>query len=268
MENLIDLCENTVKEKFFYIPQFLNDCSVEIYEGFKITKSPYISSMFNIAWLNNINPVHLESSLNKLINHFKPNPFALWIGPNSTPKQINEILQNLGFVKEASETGMTYAFNQINNSFNSANIKELYDEILNSNIIKEINDENSMKFFISVLENYDPEARKYYLKIANELGFKDNKPYRFFYHEADGCSTCIASLFFKDEICGIFDVLTHDNYRNQGHASKMMKYLLNFAKEHGAKYMGLTASSPEAVSIYKKLGFIEMGEYDCYEYKR
>ncbi|WP_186645407.1 GNAT family N-acetyltransferase [Fluviispira vulneris] len=268
MENLIHQCENIVKEKFFYIPYLLKDCDVETFEGFKITKSPFMSSMFNIAWLNNVNPIYLESSLNKLINYFNSNPFALWIGPNSSPKQINEILQKLGFVKEAIEIGMTYSLNLLNSAYDSANFKEINNEKFDSNIIKEVNDEISMQHFINVLEKYDPEARIYYLKIANELGFKDNKPYRFFYLEVEGASACIASLFFKEDVCGVFDVLTHDNYRKQGHASKMMKYLLHYAKEHGAKYMGLTASSPEAVNIYKKLGFIEMGEYDCYEYKR
>jgi GNAT superfamily N-acetyltransferase len=258
MQSFICECENIVKDKFFYIPKLLSTCKVEIFNEFQVTKSLYTSSMFNICWMNQVNPIYLESSLNKIINYFFPNPFALWMGPSSSPKQVEEILHKKGFVREANEIGMTLELGKFEDDNKLSDFTE----------IKEVFDENGMLNFIEVLENYDSFVREYYIKVARDLGFLKENPYRFFYLDIDGKTACIASLFFKNGVCGIFDMLTHDDFRKQGNASKMMKYLLLYAKNQGAVQIGLTASSFEAVSIYKKLGFIEMGNYECYEYKR
>ncbi|KAB8038863.1 GNAT family N-acetyltransferase [Silvanigrella paludirubra] len=129
--------------------------------------------------------------------------------------------------------------------------------------VNKVTDRYDVINFIEVLENYDPIIRDYYLNLANHLGFSDLKPYHLFYIKAGNRSVCIASLFFHNEMCGIFDVLTHDEFRKQGYASIMMHFLLNYAKN-----ISLTASSKEAVSIYKNLGFQELGNYHCYEYKK
>jgi predicted acetyltransferase len=46
-----------------------------------------------------------------------------------------------------------------------------------------------------------------------------------------------------------------------------MKYVLSYAKKQGSSYMCLTASSPEAVKLYRKMGFDNFGDYECYEFK-
>lgn len=91
MKNLIESCEKTIQAKFFYIPSFLENCKVDEFEGFRVTKSPYLTSMFNISWLNKVNPIYFESSLKNLINYFSPNPFALWLGPSSLPVDVEDI---------------------------------------------------------------------------------------------------------------------------------------------------------------------------------
>ncbi len=241
MKNLIDKCEETIRAKFFCIPNLLENCKVEEFDGFQVTKSPYLTSMFNISWLNKVNPIYLESSLKKLINYFSPNPFSLWLGPNSFPLDCNDILTTLGFTQEANETGMII-------DLNYSNIRECFGDV------NKVTDISEVIYFIEVLESYDSFVREYYLNLANHLGFSDLKPYHLFYIKAGNKTACIASLFFHQEICGIFDVLTHDDFRKQGYASNIMRYLLYYAKNHGAKYISLTASSKEAVSCYVEVG--------------
>ena len=163
---------------------------------------------------------------------------------------MDDILRAFGFIKEANEVGMVFDLNYSN-----------CDGFLGD--VNKVTDRYDVINFIEVLENYDPIIRDYYLNLANHLGFSDLKPYHLFYIKAGNRSVCIASLFFHNEMCGIFDVLTHDEFRKQGYASIMMHFLLNYAKN-----ISLTASSKEAVSIYKNLGFQELGNYNCYEYKK
>ena len=257
MKNIIINCENIIKDKFFYIPKLLPNCKVEKIEGFTVTKSPYLSSMFNISWVEDIDSLQNEESICKIISYFSPNPFALWKGGNQLSLEFDEILQKQGFLKEANEVSMVLELGKV---------EEKKKESELSRII-EVKNENGMSNFIDVLENYDLNVRDYYSIVSRDLGFSKDNPYRFFYLGNGDKSVCIASLFFRNGMCGIFDVLTHDDFRKQGYASLMMHYLISYAKKHGAKYMALTASSPEAVRIYKKLGFIEMGYYGCFEYK-
>lgn len=145
---------------------------------------------------------------------------------------------------------------------NYSNYEECFGDV------NKVTDRDNVINFIEVLESYDPFVRDYYLKLSSNLGFSDKKPYQLFYIKAGNKMAYIASLFFYQEMCGIFDVLTHDDFRKQGSESKMMRFLLNYAKNRGAKQISLTASSGEAVSIYKNLGFQELGNYHCYEYKK
>ena len=46
----------------------------------------------------------------------------------------------------------------------------------------------------------------------------------------------------------------------------MMQYLLNLAKKNGKKYATLSASSDSGHRIYEKLGFKNIGEFECFEY--
>ncbi len=256
MQDHINSCEKTIIEKFSYTPKMLSNCEFIELPEFILLKSLYNTSMFNIAWLKSSEKINYKEKLKRIIDKFYPNPFALWIGPNSLSR-ISEIqLNEIGFIKEANEIGMHLELRK-----NQEDIYEL--DLVN---IFEVKNKEGMMQFISVLEAYDPFVREYYLKVLQELGIGEHRPYRYFWLSVNGKAACIASLFFNDNYCGIFDVVTHENYRKQGNANRLMKYLLAYSKKQGATFMCLTASSPEAVSLYKKIGFINLGNYECYEF--
>ena len=258
MQNHINSCENTVIKKFSYTPKMLSNCEFIELPDFILLKSPYKTSMFNISWLKSADEKNSKEKLKSVIDKFFPNPFALWIGPNSHPRISEFQLNEMGFIKEANEIGMYLELKKYQ--------EDIYDlDLVN---IFEVKDKEGMMQFIDVLEAYDPFVREYYLKVLQELGVGEHKPYRYFWLSVNGKAACIASLFFNDNYCGVFDVITHENYRKQGYANRLMKYLLAYSKKQGATFMCLTASSPEAVSLYKKMGFLNLGNYECYEYKQ
>lgn len=257
MQHLINACESTVKGKFSYIPKQLSNCSAADEREFMLIKSPYNTSMFNIAWLNSVSEENYKNEFSKLIKEFFPFPFALWIGPNSKSTLSESQLNEIGFIKEANELGM------------SLDLSTYHDDIqtIDTHDIFEVKDSVGMENFIHVLEAYDPFVREYYMNVINELGAHKDNPFRFFWLSVNGKAACISSLFFNGDHCGIFDVLTHEEHRKRGYAFRLMKYLLSYAKKHGSSYMCLTASSPEAVNLYTKIGFKNFGNYACYEFK-
>nr|BFD31550.1 hypothetical protein GTC16762_11680 [Pigmentibacter ruber] len=255
MNKLNAKMENVIKNKIFFIPSKLKDCYTFDCEQYFICKSPFNTSMFNIAWLKEIKLENVEQELAKIINIFKPLPFALWTGPNSIPHISGRIIYKLGFQKEANEVGMYFDLN---------NFKKIGD-YSNSLSIIEVKNKNDMQKFISILEEYDPFVREYYLNITNELDI-NLQPFRYFCLMINDEPACIASVFFYDNFCGIFDVLTKIKFQKNGYAFSLMQHILTFAKNFGSSHVCLTASSLAAVSLYTKLGFKNLGNYECYEF--
>ncbi|WGL60497.1 GNAT family N-acetyltransferase [Pigmentibacter sp. JX0631] len=257
MEALISKSENTIKNKLLFIPSKLSKCSTYENDQYFICKSPFKTSMFNIVWIKGIMQESIENELSKIVNIFNPLPFALWIGPNTFPTIPEKIFNNLGFVKEANEIGMHFDLKFL----------KVSDISYNSLSIIEVKNEQDMLKFISVLEVYDPLVRDYYLNVLNEIN-SNSQPFRFFCLILEEKPVCIASLFFYKNYCGIFDVLTGESFQKKGYAFKLMIFLMNYAKNYGSSHIFLTASSHAALSLYTKLGFARLGNYECYEYKR
>lgn len=263
MKQLLQLCEELMIQKFFFIPKFLNNNNYDELEDFILTKSPYHSSIFNICWVKKVNPIYFENSVRRIIDYFSPKPFAIWFGPSISPNEEEQILNSLGFIKNTFKLGMVCDLNEFQ-------FKQ--DHFGKSEVI-EIRSEEELEYFLEVIEEAEPCARGFFKKVSNDLGFANHKPYHFFYLSLLGKPICIASLYFQNEICGLFDLYTHPDYRKKGYALNMLNSLLNYAKENGAKFLSFTASAPlefdmnKLIQIYKNFGFKEQGEYSCYEYE-
>ena len=259
---LAQLCEEIIIKKFFFIPKFLDNNSFDESDDFILTKSPYHSPIFNICWVKKVNSIYFENSMRRAIEYFSPKPFALWFGPRASPSEIEQSLNSLGFMKNTYKMSMVYDLIKFNSNQKS------YEK----NEIIEIKCEKGLEYFLEVIEDTEPCARGYFKKVARDLGFSGNKPYRFFYLSLSGKPICVASLYFNNETCGLFDIFTHPEYRRMGYALKILDSLLGYAKENGAKHLCLATSVPvdsdisKVTKIYNKLGFTENGEYSCYEY--
>lgn len=262
MKKLEQFCEEVFVKRFFFIPKFLDNNSFDESEDFILTKSPYHSTIFNICWVKKVNPIYFENSIRRVIDYFLPKPFALWFGPSVSADEMEHTLNSLGFVKNANKVGMVCNLMKLNSN------AKYYEK----NEIIEIKCEKGLEQFLEVIEDSEPCSRGYFKKISRDLGFSSNKPYRYFYLSLSGKPICIASLYFHNEICGLFDIFTHPEYRKMGYALKILDSLLGYAKENGARHLCLTASASinsdinKIIQIYKKFGFMEQGKYSCYEY--
>ncbi|WP_088090854.1 GNAT family N-acetyltransferase [Bacillus sp. OV166] len=65
---------------------------------------------------------------------------------------------------------------------------------------------------------------------------------------------------------GLFDIVTHEKYRNKGYGAKLIRYLIyliQWGKENGAKnaYLQVELNNIPALNLYYKLGFKEQYRY-------
>jgi len=249
---LLAIENNTIKH-FTYLPQLLG-CNVKKNLQTTVINCALNSSMFNIICNTNfVDKENLELSITELIDAFKGQPFAWWLGPSSKPKHLGNTLKSKGFVMETAEYAMKYMLA----NFNENNIAPSVMKIV------EVNNVDALKDFILVLQPYDKNGATFFKKIMDFNIIKDEKLFVGYEHDEP---VSIGMLCFSDKIAGIFSVLTAENQRKKGFGTAMMNHLLRYAKDNKYLQAVLLASSSEGFSIYEKLGFRVMGKFECYEY--
>jgi ribosomal protein S18 acetylase RimI-like enzyme len=246
---LIEKIEQTALGHFKYLPE---RC------GFPVTQTPQMtvincglgSSMFNIVFgavYSNVEQIQ------KTIEEFDGQPFAWWIPPSKHSDHLSEQLQNRGFTIEVAEHAMICDLSVFE-------AQQLSDKV---NIV-EVTKPSQLNDFIQVLEPYDHTARLFYEQLKMPMpeskeklfvGYKEDKP------------VTIGILFHHNDTAGIFSILTDECMRGQGIGTQVMRHLMSVAKELGASYASLSASSDSGFRIYERLGFKTLGQFDCFEWK-
>ncbi|GJM12115.1 MAG: hypothetical protein DHS20C12_05180 [Pseudohongiella sp.] len=96
------------------------------------------------------------------------------------------------------------------------------------------------------------------LAVHRELLQKSVLPQRcLLSRSGDGCLISSGMAVFAKQTIGIFGIATAPDYRNQGHALKIVQSLLKWGMANAAKYAYLQVeeSNHAAISLYEKLGF-------------
>ena len=85
-----------------------------------------------------------------------------------------------------------------------------------------------------------------------------------FYTENSDHQPCSAAMCVQDnDLAGLFEVVTHPDYRKQGKGLEIVKASLRWAKNQGAKraWLQVVAANIPAVNLYHSLGFGEVYRY-------
>lgn len=243
--------EKTQLAHFQFLPKSL---ALETHEenGLYIIKSGLNSSMFNIVYGSpGFSPEIYQKKIDEIKYYFKNLPFAWWVPPSLRNPELTEYLIKAGLVSETIEHAMSCDLSDVNlaNAKTALTVKPVFDKIL-------------LEDFIKLLEPYDHCARIFYEKLDQNhlclseslfVGYSENKP------------VTIATLFKGSLAYGIFNLLTSEKEQGKGYGTTMMQYLLQTAKNNGAPYVTLSASSRGGYKIYERLGFQKIGEFECFE---
>ncbi|WP_274364120.1 GNAT family N-acetyltransferase [Paenibacillus thermotolerans] len=73
---------------------------------------------------------------------------------------------------------------------------------------------------------------------------------------------CGFAVIERDYI-GLYDIITDQSFRNQGFGEQMIRHLLQWGKDNGARssYLAVVANNLPAIRLYEKLGYSEIYQY-------
>jgi len=88
-------------------------------------------------------------------------------------------------------------------------------------------------------------------------------------------AACFASICYDNQVIacglgvcqgqfiGLFDIVTHPNFRGRGYSVQLVSSILAWGQEHGAQtaYLQVMLNNPPALRLYSKLGFNEIYQY-------
>ena len=249
--------ENNAFGHFKYLPKKLQLKVIQD-QHLTIINSGLGSSMFNIVCATNLpSTIDLDKKINQVIAEFNGQNFAWWLGPTSSSIILGNKLLQHGFVIESTEQAMIYDLADFNISdqvvFSSANL-----------IINQVTSLKQLEDFITILEKYDNSVRSFYQKLPESLLCKQEQ---LFVGYEDDIPVIIAVLYNENDMAGIFSLLTSEDKRRLGYGTQMMNSLVARAKKDGINYVCLSSSNDSANKMYERLGFKDIGRFECFEWK-
>jgi GNAT superfamily N-acetyltransferase len=268
---MIKIIEENLFAKFAYLPNLLGDSQIIQQPLVTLINSRLPSSMFNIVCnarfyeeakrkqdigTHRYGEAYIHQEVQNAIAFFKTEnlPFTWWIGPSSTPDDLDQYLMEEGLILESEEQAMVL---QVDSLITQKPPLNLTIDCVYPLPSKRLCD------FAKILGAYDETAITFYDKIAG-IPCDPSAPCTLFVGYVNQQPVAIGSLFFTQTLAGIFDLLTLENYRGHGYGTAMMQSMILFARNRGYHHIGLSASSFEGVRIYERLGFKTCGQFMCY----
>ena len=245
------LIEKNHLEHFIYLPKKLNFEVCKKYD-IDIINCGFGTSMFNIAY-GLTDHVQFDVLIDNMKKIFKYQPFAWWVPQSQCNEKFTDtLLSDKSFSMETTEYSM------ICDLSNSPSLQRS-----TSLTIEMVTNQSLLNDFISVLEPYDLNVPGFYKRMTDEAFSSSEKLYVGF--EA-GRPVTIGILYTNGDRAGVFSLITSEASRGNGYGTDMMIYLLNFAKTNQFRFVTLSASSDAGYRIYERLGFVQIGQFECYEY--
>jgi len=243
--------ESNLFSKFTFLPKLLG-YNILAQKSVTVINCNLKTSMFNIACNTGFVETEVDKNIQYVLNQYQGSPFAWWVGPSSSPNNLQNKLLEYGLKKETDEYAMF------------CNISDLQEFELDQNIsVKQVQNHQELLDFIKIISLYDDHVGEF---LDNELVISDQaqKKNPIFVSYIDNKPVCIGALHFNNGIAGIYDIITSKSYRGKGLGTNMMKFLMNYAYQKNIKDLCLSASSDSGFRIYEKLGFKVIGLFGCY----
>ncbi|MBS4218787.1 GNAT family N-acetyltransferase [Bacillus sp. FJAT-49711] len=202
---------------------------------------------------NSINPIYSSTlDLNRKIkeceniyarNDLRP---TFKITPFVNPANLDGILQEQGYFL------IDYT------SVQTVDLNEIKEPILNSVKLDENIDLNWIEDFCR-LNHIEEKNKNTMIQMLSNISTR--KCIISLYHE-DQVVACGLGVIEREYI-GLYDIVTHMNYRNHGYGEQLILNLLKWGKENGAKYsyLAVLLNNKPALRLYSKIGFSEIYQY-------
>ena len=202
---------------------------------------------------NSINPIYESTiSIENKIRHCEDVylnsnlPVIYKLTSTVFPPNLDMLLDKEGYLKDA-ET--------------SVQVKTIKGEIFKSNKSIKISEQFKADWLLRFIEfnSYDINKKDGFESILKHIIQKkcfldvvaDNKYI--------GCGLGV----LEDKFIGLFDIVVKPEFRKQGYGKLIVESLLDWGKTNGAEtaYLQVMLNSPNAINLYKKIGFNEVYKY-------
>ncbi|MDO7487929.1 GNAT family N-acetyltransferase [Peribacillus frigoritolerans] len=203
---------------------------------------------------NSITPIYTsnENVKKKIMNCeqlcFARNDKAVYkMTPQAMPINLDRVLEESGYALEGTTSVqvLNLAETESPNETNVIKHDHLHDEWFQEFcLLSNLNDDDQT-ILKKMLRNIIPKTC--FMSLTDE----------------GGTVTASGLGVLEDEYIGLYNIITHENFRNQGNGAILISNLLHWGKENGAKnaYLQVIETNEPALSLYGKLGFEEKYKY-------
>lgn len=88
-----------------------------------------------------------------------------------------------------------------------------------------------------ILESFNSNATKFYGIIKNNV------------------LICVASILITIDDINLLDIATKEEYKRQGYATKLLKYIISLKKENQSVSLEVKSKNLPAIDLYESVGF-------------
>jgi GNAT superfamily N-acetyltransferase len=113
-------------------------------------------------------------------------------------------------------------------------------------------------------DSAEGQAVATYHQWIGDYGVHHFPAMRYYLGEYAGELVATGTLFVGSDTVGIYDIVTHPDYRHRGIGSAMFAHLLREAQAWPDRPAVLQAS-PDGIGIYRRAGFTPVGEVHVFE---
>ncbi|WP_246257349.1 GNAT family N-acetyltransferase [Bartonella gabonensis] len=234
---------------------------IDFSNGISSLNSTFASDTFNIISAKNLQETIPVDQAKFIIDSFNAQklPLAWWVGPHSSRFKVYEVLLSVGLEHVETEVGMAALAQDIDSHITSQpdnfKIKEVES-------LQDFRDYGNV--MASVFEPFDKEAVIFYKTIGH--CYKKDPNVDLFVGYINNNPVAICFCIKADEIGGVYDIATNPDFQKKEIGTFMTKIAIEHLKRKKCHVIGMQTSY-EGIGIYKKLGFINFGEFKVYSNK-
>ncbi|GHO41927.1 GNAT family N-acetyltransferase [Ktedonospora formicarum] len=256
----LDIRKN-FEEKVSYVAQHLSGMLINDQSSFLSVDCGLPSDTFNVIVgrdLRAMTPMIAE------VDRFiaKGFPFALWCWESTIDKASLSQLARHGLVHTETHQAMYIDLSQLQ-------MTEDYVEGLEITQITTTNELLQFGKIIADLFGDASEGRQVFTYFQRLSASPQNlfPAMRYYLGTLQGKIVTIGTIFVGSQTVGIYDLVTHNDYRRRGIGNTMFQHLLKEARDSNRRFAILQASN-DGLGIYLRAGFKRTGDVLTFEVRK
>jgi len=220
-------------------------------------ETPMKDAFLNCVLEANFNPVGLEKRVDEICAWYKERgiPFCWWLGPQSSPESIEDILSAKKFQYFGEVVGMV---------MDSADLTDAQE--LSSNIhVEQVNNPDLLDQWIKPLKAafaFSDDGSEIYKNIFKTC-MSSGDDFAHFVAFIDETPVSSMTVNFGKEVAALYNSATIESARGKGICTQLSTRAVQEAVNRGYKQITLQAS-PMSESIYERVGFKGVSGYKVF----